>query len=263
MIDHSKIENAIDNYSQNYPTANIIEHLDGRAIDRKKDLDRENIDCLPVDNKRSLSENLVRFEDVSPANRSWEYLDDNLEKSIECLYESLQIYTQDDFPEKWERNQQELNEFQQAFKIEVLRQQSLNEHIILCRRLAGSSRIDNLFVAAADLKFTDLSCTYLVCADLRFLDLSGINLSGAKIQRVKLSYANLSGANLSDTRFITIKSIGMNLSNANLSDAKLNGVNLIGANLNGANVNNTKFSNECGLPESVKQDLMLKGAIFS
>ncbi len=431
MIDHNKIENAIDNYFQNTPTAKIIENLDRHAIDRQKDLDRENIDCLPVNNKVALSENLVRFEDVSPANRDaafvavsieslvaplglpiydgyddldylqltfltlpsgetvtlasylnspqpgtfihvdsaiqniphiifescqqlqvsreevlwfnpdWQeeidalfetlrerlypkhvaiqkraesspieespqknryepidcfkhalriypradypdywamlqhnlglayanrsqrHLEDNYEKSIECFYNSLQIYTQDDFPEKWEINQQELNKVQKIFKLEVLRQQSLDKHIIFGRRFKDSGMHDDLCVAAADLKFADLSRIYIACLDLRFLDMTGINLSGARLQRVRLNYAKLSGANLSGTRFISMNAIGVDFSNANLSNANLSGVTLSGANLDGANVNNTKFNNDyCGLSKFVKQDLMLRGAIF-
>lgn len=197
------------------------------------------------------------------ANRSQRHLADNCEKSIECFYNSLQIYTQEDFPEKWEINQQELKKVQKIFKREILHQQSLKEYVIFCRRFKNSGMHDDLCVAAADLKFADLSCTYIACTDLRFLDMSGINLSGAKIQRVRLNYANLSGANLSSTRFISMSAIGVNFSNANLSNANLSGVNLSGANLDGANVNNTKFDNDyCGLSKFVKQDLILRGAIF-
>jgi hypothetical protein len=48
MIDRNKIEDAIDSYFKNTLTAKIIENLDRHAIDRKKDLERENFDRIPV-----------------------------------------------------------------------------------------------------------------------------------------------------------------------------------------------------------------------
>ena len=39
MIDHKKIEDAIDSYFKNTPTAKIIENLDRLSADREKDLD--------------------------------------------------------------------------------------------------------------------------------------------------------------------------------------------------------------------------------
>ena len=53
MIDHSKIEEAIDNYFNNTPTAQIIDNLDRHAIDRKRDLDREKINHTLVKNQGS------------------------------------------------------------------------------------------------------------------------------------------------------------------------------------------------------------------
>lgn len=90
MIDPNKIENALDNYFQNTPTAKIIENLDRHAIDRQKDLDRDNIDCLAVNNKGSLSDNLVKFEDVSPANRDAAFIAVSIESLVAPL--KLPIY---------------------------------------------------------------------------------------------------------------------------------------------------------------------------
>jgi hypothetical protein len=62
MIDHNKIEDAIDRYFENTPSAKIIENLDRHAIDRKKylDLDRENLDQIPVtESIKDLSVNQV------------------------------------------------------------------------------------------------------------------------------------------------------------------------------------------------------------
>lgn len=49
MIDHKKIEDAIDSYFKNTPTAKIIENLDLHSADLDKDLNRENINHIEVD----------------------------------------------------------------------------------------------------------------------------------------------------------------------------------------------------------------------
>ncbi len=49
MIDHKKIEDAIDSYFKNTPTAKIIENLDRHSADLEKDLNRENINHIEVD----------------------------------------------------------------------------------------------------------------------------------------------------------------------------------------------------------------------
>ena len=69
MIDHRKIEDAIDSYFKNTPTAKIIENLDRLSADREKDLDRENINHKITHNNDVVIGNLVRFEEVSPANQ--------------------------------------------------------------------------------------------------------------------------------------------------------------------------------------------------
>jgi hypothetical protein len=69
MIDHNKIEDVIDNYFKNTPTAKIIENLDRLSADREKDLDRENINRKTANNMDLVVGNLVRFEEVSPANQ--------------------------------------------------------------------------------------------------------------------------------------------------------------------------------------------------
>jgi uncharacterized protein YjbI with pentapeptide repeats len=85
MIDHNKIKAAIDNYFTNTPTVKIIENLDRHAIDRKKYLNRENIDHPPINNKGSISDKLVRFEEVTPANTGAAFLDASLESLVTPL----------------------------------------------------------------------------------------------------------------------------------------------------------------------------------
>jgi uncharacterized protein YjbI with pentapeptide repeats len=85
MIDHKKIEEAIDSYFKNTPTAKIIENLDRLSADRDKDLDRENINHKTTSNKDSIVGNLVRFEEVSPANQDAAFLTVSIEQLVAHL----------------------------------------------------------------------------------------------------------------------------------------------------------------------------------
>jgi Tetratricopeptide repeat len=85
MIDHKKIEEAIDSYFKNTPTAKIIENLDRHSADRDKDLERENINHQATNNKDSIVGNLVRFEEVSPANKDAAFLAVSIEQLVAHL----------------------------------------------------------------------------------------------------------------------------------------------------------------------------------
>jgi uncharacterized protein YjbI with pentapeptide repeats len=95
MIDHKKIEDAINSYFKNTPTAKIIENLDRLSADRDKDLDRENINHQAINhktinhkttnNKDSIVGNLVRFEEVSPANQDAAFLAVSIEQLVAHL----------------------------------------------------------------------------------------------------------------------------------------------------------------------------------
>jgi uncharacterized protein YjbI with pentapeptide repeats len=85
MIDHKKIEDAIDSYFKNTPTAKIIENLDRHSADREQDLDRENINHKNANNKGSVIGNLVRFEEVSPANQDAAFLTVSIESLVAPL----------------------------------------------------------------------------------------------------------------------------------------------------------------------------------
>jgi phycoerythrin beta chain len=85
MIDHKKIEDAIDSYFKNTPTAKIIENLDRLSADRDKDLERENINHKATNNKDSIIGNLVRFEEVSPANQDAAFLAVSIEQLVAHL----------------------------------------------------------------------------------------------------------------------------------------------------------------------------------
>jgi uncharacterized protein YjbI with pentapeptide repeats len=85
MIDHNKIEDAIDSYFKNTPTAKIIENLDRHNTDRQEDLDRENIKNKTPNRKDSTISNLVRFEEVSPANQDAAFLAVSIEQLVAHL----------------------------------------------------------------------------------------------------------------------------------------------------------------------------------
>ena len=85
MIDHKKIEDAIDSYFKNTPTAKIIENLDRLSADREKDLERENINHKTTHNNDPVIGNLVRFEEVSPANQDAAFLTVSIEQLVAHL----------------------------------------------------------------------------------------------------------------------------------------------------------------------------------
>jgi uncharacterized protein YjbI with pentapeptide repeats len=171
----------------------------------------------------------------------------NLKRSIECFNSSLEIYAEKIFPDKWQINQDDLAK---SIKSLSLYKQSLIKNII-------DLPIINQKLSGADLSGADLSGANLSGSNLRGANLIRANpiladLSGANLIRANLIRANLRNANLS----------GADLSGANLSGANLSGTNLSGANLRGANVMNTRFGSNFGLFESLKQDLIARGAIF-
>jgi uncharacterized protein YjbI with pentapeptide repeats/DNA-binding Xre family transcriptional regulator len=142
-------------------------------------------------------------------------------------------------------------------------------------------------LSGAKLSGAKLSGADLRGADLRGADLSGANLSGADLRGADLRGANLRGVNLSGADLrgaIMIGSIligvfpigtilmgailigfflrGAFLRSADLRGANLNDAILSGANLSRANVKNARFGNNQGLSESIKRDLIQRGAIF-
>jgi uncharacterized protein YjbI with pentapeptide repeats len=117
--------------------------------------------------------------------------------------------------------------------------------------------LSGAYLIGANLSGANLSGAYVSGAYLSGAYLSGAYLSGAYLSRANLSGADLSGADLSRA----------DLSLADLSGTDLSGANLSGANLSGVNLSKTKvekarFSSTRGISESMKQDLIKKGAIF-
>jgi Pentapeptide repeats (8 copies) len=152
---------------------------------------------------------------------------ENLERSIACFNKSLEIFTQEKFPKKWKINQADLKKSQKSSEFLELElyKQSLAKDIIE-RPTSGRN--------------------------LKDVDLRSAKLIGANLIRANFSNANLICAELQDA----------DLSDANLSKAKLSGAELSGTNLNNANVSETLFGLNPGISESMKQELIERGAIF-
>jgi Pentapeptide repeats (8 copies) len=157
---------------------------------------------------------------------------ENLQKSIQCFHNSLAVFKKDKFQKKWQINKEDLSQSMEAWQSE---KQNLVKDIL------------NRPLTSRDLFCTDLSITDLMGAELIDANLIGANLSGALLNCANLDLANLLGANLID---------------ANLSFANLIGANLDLANLSGTQVYKAKFGNNEGISESMRQDLIARGAIF-
>jgi uncharacterized protein YjbI with pentapeptide repeats len=205
----------------------------------------------------------------------------NLQKSIECYHNSLEVFTQDKFPQKWQINHEDLSQSLEAWDVE---KQNLVKDILDRPMMRRSLR--------SDLMFANLSGAKLSGANLSGANLSGANLSGANLSGANLIHAGLINANLNFTNMSGAKLIGAKLSGANLSHADLGGADLGGADLSRANLNFTNLSGASlchaslisvdlrsvnlsnasvdkahfgynkGISESMKEDLLTRGAIF-
>jgi uncharacterized protein YjbI with pentapeptide repeats len=208
----------------------------------------------------------------------------NLRISIECFNRSLEIYTFDKFPAKWKTNQYSLTQSQKSL---LLYKQNLIKNILNRTDLGLKITLVDVDLSGANLRGANLRGANLRGANLRGANLRGADLSSANLRSADLGGANLSSADLSGTNLG-----GANLSDADLSGANLSGVNLRGADLSGANlicadligtslsdadlrgaylnddnlsagnVIHARFEFTSGVPESLKQDLIARGAIF-
>ncbi|NEQ87944.1 MAG: pentapeptide repeat-containing protein, partial [Moorea sp. SIO2I5] len=128
-----------------------------------------------------------------------------------------------------------------------------------------------------DLSDADLSYANLIGADLSEADLSSADLIRANLKDANLIFADLSEADLSEADLSEAYLSGAYLSSANLSNAYLRGTYLIYADLSEADlssadlsdaklshaiVNNARFGDNSGIDESMKRDLIERGAIF-
>jgi uncharacterized protein YjbI with pentapeptide repeats len=127
--------------------------------------------------------------------------------------------------------------------------------------LSGASLFKASLIGAS-LIGVNLSDANLRNANLSGASLFGINLSGANLSGANLSGASLSGVNLSGANLSGASLFGIKLSGANLSDANLSGVNLRAANLINIQVHNTRFGDNLGISDDMKNELEGEGAIF-
>jgi uncharacterized protein YjbI with pentapeptide repeats len=196
----------------------------------------------------------------------------NFQKSIECYHKSLEVFTKEKFPKKWQINQEDLSQSLEACKVE---KQNLIRDILdrstKYRKLTGVDLSDaNLSEAIlqyadlryANLKNVDLNNANLFDANLSSATLNGANLFMSILNDAMLCSANLSGAILSSANLTDADLSDANLSNANLSGAYLRGADLSDADLSGANVDKAQFGDNEGISESMKKDLMERGAFF-
>jgi uncharacterized protein YjbI with pentapeptide repeats len=122
------------------------------------------------------------------------------------------------------------------------------------------------FLTKMQLNQANIICVmqYLANASkLKFPNLVGADLSGLILDGVTLIRGNLSHANLSNSSLV----------NADLLFANLTGTDLRSCNLQGATLNETiwqdalvigcQLSGSIGLTGSQRQDLLMRGAVFS
>jgi uncharacterized protein YjbI with pentapeptide repeats len=132
----------------------------------------------------------------------------------------------------------------------------LSESNLLNAILDGANLIE------ANLSHAKLVCTSLIDTKFNRAKLCHTDLRGAKLTLANLLDTNLSHANLSGADLTRSNLSNADLSNADLSNAKLMLANLSGTNLSGADVNYTQFGNNVGISESMRLDLISRGAIF-
>jgi uncharacterized protein YjbI with pentapeptide repeats len=187
----------------------------------------------------------------------------NLQESIACFNRSLEVFTQAEFPKKWQINREDLDRSTDEWKKE---QQTLIRDIR--NRPGETSNLSGANLREANLSEVDLSGANLSEVNLIRANLNGANLNGSFLTKADLIEANLHKTNLHKTNLYRTNLCGANLREANLSEADLSGANLREANLSGAdlisaNVENTIFGgNNIGISETMRQDLISRGAIF-
>ncbi|NET67062.1 MAG: pentapeptide repeat-containing protein [Moorea sp. SIO1G6] len=114
----------------------------------------------------------------------------------------------------------------------------------------------------ADLSEADLSSADLIRANLKDANLIFADLTEADLSEADLSEAYLSGAYLSSANLSHAYLRGTYLIYADLSEAYLSDADLSDAKLSRAKVKNARFGYNSGIDESMKRDLIKRGAIF-
>jgi uncharacterized protein YjbI with pentapeptide repeats len=217
------------------------------------------------------------FHDITPNKHA--ILERKLAQFIENNqlkpYVSQEIFGSQDlditpnFPHQQQNNLREEESLNLKKTIQIIYQNNKNSFTELAKIASLNPLIDfgGGDLTAVNLSGLNLSSANFSSANLRGADLTDTDLSEANLQYTKLNGADLSGAYLE----------GTNLQNASLQNASLALANLIGANLTNANLTNTNlqntslgktivkgtiFSNNLGLDEDKKEDLIKEGAIF-
>lgn len=262
-----------------------VEHGEIEGIDRSSTIvlsqseDREPIDCffhaLEIYTRPKFPEHWAMLQH----NLGLAYFDrtkgerwKNLQKSIECFNKSLEVFPKDKFPAKWQINQEDLSQSLEVWEVE---KQNLIRDIVdrstKHRKLTGVD-LSHANLSEANLQYADLRYANLNNADLNNANLFDANLSSASLNGANLFMsilndamlcnASLSGASLSSANLTDADLGDANLSNANLSGARLRGADLSNANLSGVKVDKAQFGDNEGISESMKKDLISRGAIF-
>ena len=203
---------------------------------------------------------------------------ENLERSIECFNKSLEVYRQDEFPEQWKINQEDLRQSYRLLKSlskplsnkaiidspierQLLKSTSLQgvnhifetvrniqpevnlrsfQHIL---KVGRDVELDNNL---RDLKHILTLRNSVMRGSRRGNRRTGINkfldLRNIDMRGVNLSAANLSGANLSSANLSGVNLSGSNLLIANLHHANLRGANLRDVKLGAADLSGADLS---------------------
>jgi uncharacterized protein YjbI with pentapeptide repeats len=270
---HPDYEVAIDkSYPSEEEIAKRSELLQSRKIlidGESAPLDREPIECFYYALEIYSRERIPEYWAMLQHNLGLAYYHRdrgerwrNLQESIACFNRSLEVFTQDEFPKKWQMSREDLGRSIAEWEVE---RQSLIRDIL--DRPGETSNLSGANLYEADLSGADLSGANLYGVNLSRADLRGAKLIGSFLTRADLIEADLIEANLHKTNLYRTNLCGANLREANLREADLCGANLreadlSGSDLIGANVENTIFGNNIGISETMRQDLISRGAIF-
>ena len=210
------------------------------------------------------------------SNRMEGDLRENLERSIVCFHNALEIHTLEDFRDRWEIDNQDLatsrkllNRLSNDYKLNLIKE--IIARPIEYRNLQNidlsSADLSNANMYQANLSNADLSNTNLDSANLHSAKLNSTNLNGANLNCANLLCADLHNANISGGNLSNAKLPCANLTDANLTDANLTNADMYGAILNGtilsgADVKGAIFGSNEGIGESIKKDLIARGATF-
>ncbi|MFP4300283.1 MAG: pentapeptide repeat-containing protein [Spirulinaceae cyanobacterium] len=154
-----------------------------------------------------------------------------------------------------------LRELSADASIKIIAVEEGSIKIILEGSEDGIKRIQELVASGELTEVEDIPIEYV-----RPLNDQEVSKTKAKLRLVEAirnqHNSNLTGADLTGANLIGAYLTGANLTGTNLIGVSLIGVNLIGANLESARVNKAIFGNDAGINETMKAELIQRGAIF-